>query len=130
MENILEHLKLKEGQKLNVQPTPISREELVTGWKKVKERTSSSPSGLHVGHWKAGCEDPGILWANTILTNIPYMSGYSPIRWRNGLNIMLEKIPDNCRVDKLRTILLYEADFNILNKYISKTMMSYAEKQG
>ena len=43
VENILAHLQLKEGHKLYVQPTPISREELVTGWKKVKERTSSSP---------------------------------------------------------------------------------------
>ena len=33
-------------------------------------------------------------------------------------------------MDKLRTILLYEADFNIMNKYIGQSMMSYAEKSG
>ena len=127
-ERILQHLKTKEDMIPVVQPRPISREELAEGWKRVKERTSSSPSGLHIGHWKAGCDDPGIHWINTILINIPYMSGYSPKRWQIGLNVMLEKISGNCRVDKLRTILLYEADFNMMNKYIGKTMMKYAEE--
>ena len=126
-EMILQHLKTKEGIIPAVQPIPISREELAEGWKRVKERTSSSPSGLHIGHWKAGCDDPGIHWINTTMINIPYMSGYSPKRWQIGLNVMLEKISGNCRVDKLRTILLYEADFNMMNKYIGKTMMKYAE---
>ena len=53
------------------------------------------------------------------------MSGYPPKRWQQGLNIMLEKHQGNCRVDKLRTILLYEADFNMINKYIEKNMMNY-----
>ena len=34
----------------------------------------------------------------------------------------------NFRVDKLRTILLYEADFNLNNKYIGQGMMHKAEK--
>ncbi len=47
-------------------------------------------------------------------TNIPYVTGYSLKRWRQGTNCMIEK-PGNWRVEKLRMILLYEADFNFLN---------------
>ena len=38
---------------------------------------------------------------------------------------MLEKKPGNFRVDKLRAILLYEADFN--NKFLGRAMMRKAE---
>ena len=41
---------------------------------------------------------------------------------------MIEKSKGNCRVDKLRTILLYEADYNLMNKHVGRDMMSKAEK--
>ena len=43
---------------------------------------------------------------------------------------LLEKDQDNRRIDKLRTILLYEAGFNMINKYIEKTTMNYSEEHG
>jgi len=43
---------------------------------------------------------------------------------------MLEKIKGNCNVEKLRIILLFEADFNQLNKYIGKEMMKQVESTG
>ena len=47
------------------------------------------------------------------MTNFPYATGYLPQRWHFGTDItMLEKKAGNFRVDKLRAILLYEADFN------------------
>jgi len=39
---------------------------------------------------------------------------------------MLEKIKGNCNVEKLRIILLFEAEFNQLNKLIGKEMMQQA----
>jgi len=42
---------------------------------------------------------------------------------------MLEKIKGNCNVEK-RIILLFEADFNQLNKYIRKEMMKQAKSTG
>ena len=62
------------------------------------------------------------------MANIPFMSGYSPGRWKQGINVMIEKQKGNFRVEKLRTILLYEADFNLNNKYIGRDMMEKAEK--
>jgi len=43
---------------------------------------------------------------------------------------MLEKIAGNCNITKLRIILLFEADFNQLKKFIGKEMMHQAEEQG
>jgi len=41
---------------------------------------------------------------------------------------MLEKIAGNCEVSKLCIILLFEADFNQLNKFIGKEMMQQVEE--
>ena len=40
---------------------------------------------------------------------------------------MLENSKRDCRVDNLRTILLYEADFNMNNKYLGQDMMQKVE---
>ena len=95
----------------------------------VKERISSSPSKLHMGHCKSGILDLSINWFNTSLANIPFLSGYSPKRWQHGINVMIKKVKGDYRVDKLRTILLYEADFNMNNKYLGKEMMKTAEQR-
>ena len=128
IQTVLDSLKADKNITICKQPSPITCEEYKSGWKNVKERTSSSPSGLHVGHWKCGSLNPMINWLNTSMANIPFMSGYSPKRWKQGINVMIEKSKGNFRVDKLRTILLYEADFNLNNKYIGRDMMFKAEK--
>ena len=61
------------------------------------------------------------------MTSIPYETGISPNRWQNDTNVMLEKQKGNFRVDKLRAILLYEADFNQNNKKLGREMMYSAE---
>ena len=45
-------------------------------------------------------------------------SGFSPARWQKGLTAMTEKKPGVILIDKLRAILLMEADFNFGNKMI------------
>jgi len=54
--------------------------------------------------------------------------GFSYKWWRKGINVMLEKIVSNCKVAKLCIILLFEADFNQLNKFIGKEMMYQAKE--
>jgi len=41
-----------------------------------------------------------------------------------------KKIAGNCDATKLRIILLFEANFNQLNKFIGKEMMYQAEENG
>jgi hypothetical protein len=61
------------------------------------------------------------------MASIPYKTGISPERWQHGTDVMLEKQTGNFRVDKLRAISLYEADFNQNNKKIGRDMMYTAE---
>ena len=44
--------------------------------------------------------------------------GCPPDRWGHGLQVLLEKVAGVALVNKLRTILLMEADFNYMNKWI------------
>ena len=62
------------------------------------------------------------------MTNIPYATGLAPTRWKSGINVMIEKKKGDFRVNKLRTILLFEADFNQNNKLLGRDMMYNAEK--
>ena len=105
----------------------ISTESHCDGWRKAKERTASGRSGITFAHFKAGADDDQIAAFETIMTSIPYETGISPRRWQQGIDVMLEKKKGNYRVDKLRAILLYEADFNQNNKKIGRDMMYLAE---
>ena len=96
-------------------------------WLRMDEYTSSGPSGLHFGHFKANASDPVLAPVDAALAHIPALTGYVPRRWTAGLNVMLEKKPGVFKVTKLRTILLYEADFNHNNKMMGRSMMRYAE---
>ena len=75
----------------------------------------------------AGTRDPVIAEFEALMTSIPYETGISPDRWQNGTNVMLEKQKGNFRVDKLRAILLYKADFNQNNKKLGREVMYLAK---
>ena len=48
-----------------------------------------------------------------------------------GIDSMIpKKVAGECRPDKLRLILLFDARFNHNNKLIGKKMMEYAEERG
>ena len=57
-------------------------------------------------------------------------TGYSPARWTKTYNAMLLNKEGMTRVDKLRTIVLFEADFKYMDKYIGREMMKAAEQNG
>ena len=108
--------------------TTIDTPTYMAGWQRAKERTSSGPSGLHFGHFKAGCQHPLVADFDATMVQIPYATGFSPQRWQHGTNVEIEKKKGNFRVDALRTILLFEADFNAMNKLLGRELMSHAEK--
>ncbi len=87
-------------------------------WKKVKEDTSLSQSGLHFGHYIAGTDCNYILQFHVLLVLLALKKGIALERWLNGLSVMLEKMFGVRLVSKLRAILLMEADFNAMNKEV------------
>lgn len=87
-------------------------------WKQKREETSSSESGLHFGHYIAGADSELISYCHALLAWMALQKGYSPSRWERALSCMLEKIAGCSLVEKMRAILLMEADFNFMNKMI------------
>ena len=98
------------------------------------EATTTSPSGLHLGHYKAlvnshlhSCkkeEDEDrieydtyqqvLLQFRTNLLNYAIKWRYSLQRWHTVINRMLMKDNNNWRIHRLRVIHLYEADYSML----------------
>jgi len=105
-------------------------EEFTKGWRKAWEQTASSPSKVHFGHYIAGTFNPNIAIINAKMADWPQCKGRPLRRWTKGLNVMLEKIPGNCNLEKLCIIVLFEADFNYNNKRIGRAVMVSAEKAG
>ena len=95
-------------------------------WDKMKEKTSSRR--LHFGHFKACSKHEHVTAINYVMAEVPFQSGYSPSRWKNATDVMILKKAGLYDVDKLRTIVLYEADFNHNNKWLGKSMMETACK--
>ena len=121
---------LKKPEHIPQLDKSISTEEWRLAWKKAKERTSSGQSGIHFGHYKASAQDNTLLAIDVSMASIPFSTGYSPIRWRTAVNVMIPKKVNSPHVTQLRTITLYEADFNMTNKILSKRTMAHAEKYG
>jgi hypothetical protein len=96
----------------------ISRERWKQHWKKVKEDTSLSQSGLHFGHYIVGADCNHISQFHMLQVSLALKNGIALERWSNGLSVMLEKMFGVHLVSKLCSILLIEADFNAMNKEV------------
>jgi hypothetical protein len=83
------------------------------------ESTSTSPSGRHLGHYKAvcrpiayACDDHNkdsmedarqdLLQAHLDIINYGLLHGYSLQRWQEVVNVMILKEPENHRIYRLR----------------------------
>jgi hypothetical protein len=95
----------------------VTTEYFISCFGCVADKTSSSPSGRHVGHYLACIDlkdELSVLLAavHAAMMSIPLAEGFCPERWRQAIYIMLEKIPGVPRINKLRIIQLLEADLN------------------
>ena len=121
--------------------TAISTDDVIRGWAKMRESTSSAPGG-HYGHYKTASvaarlpedhSDHTTLIAELYakMWSLPLQHGFAPTRWCKCIDAILEKLPGKPVIEKLRIIMLYEADFNFVLKLIwGKRLVRHAEKHG
>lgn len=97
----------------------------------VERKTSTSPSGRHLGHYKAlvsiinrSLKGDKITELNLIHNDIKicYLGfirycvyhWYSLKRWKIIINMMIYKVPGNVKIHRLQVIHFYEADQSAL----------------
>ena len=98
-------------------------------WRKKREETSSSVSQLHFGHYISGADSDVISDFHALKTSLALVHGIALKRWSQGLCVMLEKVLGVKLINKLRAILLMEADFNAANKIVyGERMLDQARK--
>ena len=96
----------------------MTKEDYVAHWKRAKEETSSSKSGLHFGHYIAGTESEHISHFHALKATLIFHHGLVLERWAQGLSVMLQKLFGCSLITKLRAILLMEADLNCATKTV------------
>ena len=127
--------RLGDQNRLSEIPNDITFEEFTSALKKWSEGTSTSPSGRHLGHYKCtfvddNCSkkyetekeytDPkhNIMKVYYHITHAAVNIGVSLKRWQTSITSMIEKIPGCPKINKLRVIHLYEADYNLVLKIL------------
>jgi len=114
---------------------------MTQGFKKWKKSTTNSTFTRHLGHYKSflvsdGKDNDPDHWSfnhhmrqpiNNIINTI-IESGNPLQRWLSSIVIMIERIPNTPRINKLRIINTYQADYNLLQKcFWSKLPAKHAE---
>ena len=135
---LIQHLQQSEAMEaLETRPT-ISEQEYAGKLRVWRESTSTSPSGMHLGHYKAliarheysdiESDKPEeteqrdewnhmqscLLRLHVQQMNYALERGYAYRRWRKVINTILFKDPDNVRIHRTRVIHIYEADYNLM----------------
>jgi hypothetical protein len=117
-------------------------DDIIKGFKKWKEKTTTSPSGLHLGIYKSiikGTTHQDTNLANTAdhiiqiiskLIQIAIRECHTYARWQTIHNFTIEKIPGYPLISKLRVIHIMEADWNLINKYFAGRQTLHAAING
>ena len=124
---------LKRPQRTNPNVSPrlyISTDDHIKAFKKTKERVSAGMSKLHYGMFKAHIKRRHLAEMDASMRSIAYTTGYVHKRWKRGLDVQLLKRIALWLAEKMRTILLLEADLNMNNKAIGADAMRMGEANG
>ena len=142
----IRHLKYRIEPPTDVPKMPIHT--FVGKIRRWKESTSTSPSGVHLGHYHAlikphdipqteeetyatlETKRTSLLEIRTNMINYSLTHGYSFKRWKNIVNVMILKKPGDTRIHRLRVIHLYEADYNLILSTSWRQAMHVAEDTG
>jgi hypothetical protein len=151
---LLRHLQYAHATSQDMARPTISDDDFCDKLRLWSESTTTSPSGMHLGHYKAliarhsyssdASEDDmtpefkaqrdeldyrqqALRQLRLTMINYALERGYSYKRWQKVVNTMLFKDPDNVRLHRTRVIHIYEADFNLFLGIKWRSAMHQAE---
>ncbi len=81
-----------------------------------RESTSTSPSGRHLGMYKALLDSTQITADMCGMLNSVKRRGLVPKRWCKAISVLLKKDPGSPDINRLRVIHIFEADYHIFLK--------------
>ena len=117
------------------QQTTIDIRDLKGLFKRWRETTTTSPSGRHLGLYKAifaETNNPNIQNIQqdiTTISNTLLQHGMGLDRWRKVINMMIHKLEGSFLLNKLRVIHLFEADYNgIIGILFNRKVLYRAEQ--
>ena len=106
-------------------------ENFQNSWKGVSERISSSPSTRHFGHYIAATKSYLLSHLHSLMISIANKWGFALERWLRGMTCMMEKKPGITLIEKLRAIVLLEADYNKgIKEMFGMRMLAIARQYG
>ena len=139
----------RAATELNALPAEITCDEFKGKIKSWRELTTTSPSGRHLGRYKALIpnldirdEQTGtiipiyrqkqlfIVKSIVAIINYCIRHNYTLHRWKTIINTMIFKEQGNYKIHRLRVIHIYEADFNLLLAVKWRQLLHYANLQG
>jgi hypothetical protein len=128
---LLRELKIPDAiQQLPPVKSTVTFADQRHAWKIQKETTAAEPTGLSFSHYKAAATDNILCEFDAILRSLPYQFGFPPQLWQNILDVEILKKAIVFDIEKMRTITLMNAEFNMNNKQLGRDMMRTAEKAG
>ena len=98
--------------------TEITLEEYRKGFRSWSEQTATSPSGRHLGIYKALLSLETVTADMCAMLNVVIRLGLVPSRWCSAISVLIEKDSGNPNINRLRVIHLFEADYNLFLKLI------------
>ena len=134
---------------LDMIPAELSRDDFRGKIKRWREGTTTSPSGRHLGRYKA-LFSPGkyhpikdernyklfaqkqedIISLILAIINNCIRNNHVLEQWKTIVNVMIFKDPGNYKIHRLRIIHLYEADFNLLLAVKWRQLLRAADENG
>lgn len=119
----------------------ITPRDFQQGIKKWRERTSTSPSGRHLGHYHAESlpnmgEEQGdwtgvFMWIHSSVVNLAIKNGVVLERWDQVNTILQPKDKGIPKISRLRPLNLYEVDVNLaLRVVLACRLLNTTEREG
>ena len=87
-------------------------------WNLRKENTCTY--NQHMGHYKAIMKHNYLIWFFFQREEIPGMYGYSPVRHRKCIDLMILKKQMNFELKKQKTLVIIDTEYNQNNKMVGK----------